>query len=107
MFNDTKTPYWQNQRRLQDYMQAVGDPVLYSLAYTVKMNVAYSRTGRFVYFSYGVAAYDNLKGNLYNITTSALLNNNSIVKELAKNYKEEMEFMLKFNQKLPFTKWIQ
>lgn len=87
-------------------MQAVGDPVLYSLAYTVKMNVGYSRTGRFIYFSYGVAAYDNRNGNTYNITTSALLNNNMIVKELSSKYKDDMEYMLKFNKKLPNTKWL-
>jgi len=80
MFNDTKTPYWQNRKRLREFMQVVEDPVLYSLAYTVKRNTAYNRSGRFVYFSYGVAIYDNAKGHIYNITNSALLNNNIILK---------------------------
>ncbi|TQR53015.1 hypothetical protein [Campylobacter troglodytis] len=106
MFKNTQTPYWQNQKRLQEYMQVVGDPVLYSLAYTVKKNIAYSRNGRFLYFNYGVAIYDNTKGHTYNITSSALLNNNTIVKELSKAHKGEMEYMLRYGKIPSNTKWL-
>ncbi|WP_052043272.1 hypothetical protein, partial [Campylobacter sp. MIT 97-5078] len=94
LFNDTKKPYWQNQKRLQDIIQAGGDPVLYSIGYTVKRNIGVSSLGKkFVYFTYGVGIYDNTKKTFYK-TNSINLSNNIVIKELRDNYKESMEYAL-------------
>ena len=84
---------WQSQKRLQEFNQALdGANYLYTgLAYSVRRHIGYSRNGRFVYFTYGVATYNRLNGQMRNVTSSAVLNGNLIIKELSKAYKEQME----------------
>ena len=73
----------------------VGDPVLYSLGYSVKRNIGVSSLGnKFVYFTYGTIIFDNRQGTFYRLNSSAILNNNMIIKEIANKYKESMEYTL-------------
>ncbi|HEC1577038.1 TPA: hypothetical protein R1X68_000953 [Campylobacter upsaliensis] len=54
------------------------------LGYTVKRNVSYSKNGSFVYFTYGVAMVD--KNGVHRV-----INNNLVIKELSRAYKEDFE----------------
>ena len=95
----TKTHKWQSRQRLLDYQQALqaldGSNYLYTgLAYSVTRHIGYSRTGKFVYFTYGVATYNRLNGKMRNINSSSVLNNNRIIKEISASHKEAMENVL-------------
>ncbi|EOD4833592.1 hypothetical protein ACJU1R_001002 [Campylobacter upsaliensis] len=59
------------------------------LGYTVKRNVSYSKNGSFVYFTYGVAMVD--KNGVHRVNMSSALNNNLVIKELSRAYKEDFE----------------
>ena len=61
------------------------------LSYTVKKNIGYSRYGKYVYFTYGVGAFDIRTQKFYRINSSAILNNNMVIKEIANKYKERFE----------------
>lgn len=94
-YPDLQQPFWQNQKRLQELQSIVGDPVLYSLGYSVKRNIGISSLGnKFVYFTYGTVIFDNSRGTFYRLNSSAILNNNIIIKEIANKYKEAMEYTL-------------
>nr|WP_232625418.1 hypothetical protein [Campylobacter coli] len=85
-----------NQQRLWETMSIVGDdPYRNFLGYTVKRNIGISNLGkRFVYFSYGVVAVNRFDGSIRNVTNSATLNNNVIINELKRNYKDRLESAL-------------
>ncbi|MFY4725537.1 bacteriocin [Campylobacter jejuni] len=84
-----------SQNKLQEYMQVAGDPVLNALGYTVKRQVKVSDLGQpYVLFTYGVIVYNYSSQTAYRINSSAVLNNNIIIKELAGKYKEQMESAL-------------
>ncbi|EAJ7389865.1 hypothetical protein A0Y70_05135 [Campylobacter upsaliensis] len=59
------------------------------LGYTVKRNVSYSKNGSFVYFTYGVAMVD--KNGVHRVNMNSALNNNLVIKELSRAYKEDFE----------------
>ncbi|ENH9466588.1 hypothetical protein ABW253_001584 [Campylobacter upsaliensis] len=59
------------------------------VGYTVKRNVSYSKNGSFVYFTYGVAMVD--KNGVHRVNMSSALNNNLVIKELSRAYKEDFE----------------
>ncbi|ELL0791468.1 bacteriocin [Campylobacter upsaliensis] len=78
--------------KLQEYMQVAGDPVLNALGYTVKRQIKTSNLGKpYVLFTYGVVVYNYSSNTVYRVNSSMVLNHNIIIKELAKNYKEQME----------------
>lgn len=78
--------------KLQEFMQVAGDPVLNALGYTVKRNIGISSLGnKFVYFTYGVIVYNFPSKTFYRVNSSAVLNNNLVIKELAQHYKETFE----------------
>ncbi|EQB9114538.1 hypothetical protein ACYYDG_001133 [Campylobacter upsaliensis] len=73
-------------------MQIAGDPVLNALGYTVKRQIKTSNLGKpYVLFTYGVVVYNYSSNTVYRVNSSMVLNHNIIIKELAKNYKEQME----------------
>ncbi len=92
----TKKHLWQSQKRLQEFTNALdGSNHLYTaLGFSVKRNVGFNRAGKFVYFSYGVVAVNRFDGSIRNVTNSATLNNNIIINELKRNYKDRLESAL-------------
>ncbi|MEB2803396.1 hypothetical protein [Campylobacter upsaliensis] len=59
------------------------------VGYTVKRNIGYSKNGSFVYFTYGVAMVD--KNGVHRVNMNSALNNNLVIKELSRAYKEDFE----------------
>ncbi|EAK4449591.1 hypothetical protein CYI58_08315 [Campylobacter upsaliensis] len=59
------------------------------VGYTVKRNIGYSKNGSFVYFTYGVAMVD--KSGVHRVNMNSALNNNLVIKELSRAYKEDFE----------------
>ncbi|EPE6710968.1 hypothetical protein [Campylobacter jejuni] len=59
------------------------------VGYTVKRNIGYSKNGSFVYFTYGVAMVD--KNGVHKVNMNSALNNNLVIKELSRAYKEDFE----------------
>ncbi|EOW8226400.1 hypothetical protein ACO0VH_000723 [Campylobacter upsaliensis] len=92
----TKKHLWQSQKRLQEFTNALdgSNPLYTALGFSVKRNVGFNRTGKFVYFSYGVVAVNRFDGSIRNVTNSATLNNNIIINELKRNYKDRLESAL-------------
>ncbi|EPU7273753.1 hypothetical protein ACVY46_000733 [Campylobacter upsaliensis] len=92
----TKKHLWQSQKRLQEFTNALdgSNPLYTALGFSVKRNVGFNRTGKFVYFSYGVVAVNRFDGSIRNVTNSATLNNNVIINELKRNYKDRLESAL-------------
>ncbi|MCR2062974.1 hypothetical protein [Campylobacter helveticus] len=92
----TKKHLWQSQKRLQEFTNALdgSNPLYTALGFSVKRNVGFNRAGKFVYFSYGVVAVNRFDGNIRNVTNSATLNNNIIINELKRNYKDRLESAL-------------
>ncbi|WP_273404926.1 bacteriocin [Campylobacter avium] len=74
-----------------EWLSAVGNDPYMLLSYTVKKNIGYARYGKYVYFTYGVGAFDIRTQKFYRINSSAILNNNMIIKEIANKYKERFE----------------
>ncbi|MEB2806840.1 hypothetical protein Q9Q60_02775 [Campylobacter upsaliensis] len=89
----TKKHLWQSQKRLQEFTNALdgSNPLYTALGFSVKRNVGFNRAGKFVYFSYGVVAVNRFDGSIRNVTNSATLNNNIIINELKRNYKDRLE----------------
>ncbi|EAH5546584.1 hypothetical protein D9776_05585 [Campylobacter upsaliensis] len=58
------------------------------VGYTVKRNIGYSKNGSFVYFTYGVAMVD--KNGVHRVNMNSALNNNLVIKELSRAYKEDL-----------------
>ncbi|EOH8686002.1 hypothetical protein ACMDVX_000629 [Campylobacter upsaliensis] len=92
----TKKHLWQSQKRLQEFTNALdgSNPLYTALGFSVKRNVGFNRTGKFVYFSYGVVAVNRFDGSIRNVTNSVTLNNNVIINELKRNYKDRLESAL-------------
>ncbi|WP_255298193.1 hypothetical protein [Campylobacter helveticus] len=92
----TKKHLWQSQKRLQEFTNALdgSNPLYTALGFSVKRNVGFNRAGKFVYFSYGVVAVNRFDGSIRNVTNSATLNNNAIINELERNYKDRLESAL-------------
>ena len=63
----------------------------YYLAYTVKREIKYSRYGRYPLFTYSAAAYDKNTDEFHKISSSFVLNNNTVVRQLRDNFKTTME----------------
>ncbi|MDL0109464.1 hypothetical protein NYG92_01615 [Campylobacter felis] len=92
----TKKHLWQSQKRLQEFTNALdgSNPLYTALGFSVKRNVGFNRAGKFVYFSYGAVAVNHFDGSIRNVTNSATLNNNIIINELKRNYKDRLESAL-------------
>lgn len=94
MFRDAKEQYWQSQRRLRELERIVEDVSTRFLAYTVKRNVARGRYNPYVYFTYGMGIFNGQTRQFHRLGSSAILNNNTMIKELSKAYKTDMESAL-------------
>ena len=62
--------------------------------YSVTRNIGFNKSGAYTYFTYKVITYDTNLRTYHNITSSQLLNNNAIIKELAQKYKSTFENIL-------------
>ena len=62
--------------------------------YSVTRNIGFNKSGTYTYFTYKVITYDTNLRTYHNITSSQLLNNNAIIKELARKYKSTFENIL-------------
>ena len=60
----------------------------------VLMEIDFNKSGAYTYFTYKVITYDTNLRTYHNITSSQLLNNNAIIKELAQKYKSTFESIL-------------
>lgn len=61
------------------------------LAHTVKREIKSSRYGRYPLFTYSAAAYNKQTGEYHKISSSFVLNNNAVVRQLRDNFKRQME----------------
>ena len=77
----------------EEYMQGLGVYNLpgYHLAYTVKREIKSGRYGRYPLFTYSAAAYNENTGEFHKISSSFVLNNNAVVRQLRDNFKRQME----------------
>ena len=64
------------------------------LGYSVTRNIGFNKSTAYTYFTYKVITYDTNLKTYHNITSSQLLNNNAIIKELAQKYKSTFESIL-------------
>ena len=64
------------------------------LGYSVTRNIGVSKGVTYTYFTYKVITYDTNLRTYHNITSSQLLNNNAIIKELTQKYKTTFENIL-------------
>ena len=64
------------------------------LGYSVTRNISVSKGATYTYFTYKVITYDTNLRTYHNITSSQLLNNNAIIKELTQKYKTTFENIL-------------
>ena len=73
----------------EEYKQGLGAYNLpgYYLAYTVKREIKSSRYGRY----YSAAAYNEKTGEYHKISSSFVLNNNAVVRQLRDSFKRRME----------------
>ena len=62
--------------------------------YSITRNIGFNKSGAYTYFTYKVITYDTNLRTYHNITSSQLLNNNAIIKELAQKYKSTFESIL-------------
>ena len=62
--------------------------------YSVTRNIGFNKSTAYTYFTYKVITYDTNLRTYHNITSSQLLNNNAIIKELAQKYKSTFESIL-------------
>jgi hypothetical protein len=63
----------------------------YYLAYTVKIEIKSSRYGRYPLFTYSAAAYNEKTKEYHKISSSFVLNNNAVVRQLRDAFKRRME----------------
>ena len=83
-----------SSNRFTSFLEVTGNHIDFFPMYYVKRNIGISHLGnRFIYFTYGVGVSD-ARGNIYKFSSSPLLNNNMIIKEMANKYKEQMESAL-------------
>ena len=80
---------WQN-----DYIGTRDLPFNQLLGYTVTKHIESYRGQSYAYFTYKVITFDRNLKTFHNITSSALLSSNLIIKELSANYKQRFEAKL-------------
>ncbi|MCI6298233.1 MAG: hypothetical protein MR582_01095 [Campylobacter sp.] len=80
---------WQN-----DYIGTRDLPFNQLLGYTVTKHIESYRGQSYAYFTYKVITFDRNLKTFHNITSSALLSSNLIIKELSTNYKQRFEAKL-------------
>ena len=97
------TPFGQEYRKALAHIYDVNDfngrgiaetlllPMNNILGYTVKNNISSNRGQTYNYFTYRVVLYDTNLNTVHDITSSSLLSNNLIIKELAQDYKKSFE----------------
>ena len=88
ILQNNDSPYIKNE-----YKQGLGAYNLpgYHLAYTVKREIKSSRYGRYPPFTYSAAAYNEKTKEYHKISSSFVLNNNAVVRQLRDNFKRRME----------------
>lgn len=87
-----------SQRRMAEFLNVTsGDYFDFRPAYIVTRNIGFSKTGKFVYFTYRTGVVDITRGQTYKFdatTSSSYVNRNMIIKEIANKYKGSMESQL-------------
>lgn len=95
---DTQTCGNPSQRRMAEFLNVTnGDYFDFRPAYIVTRNIGFSKTGKFVYFTYRTGVVDVTRGQTYKFdatTSSSHVNRNMIIKEIANKYKSSMESQL-------------
>ncbi len=88
ILQNNDSPYIKNE-----YKQGLGAYNLpgYHLAYTVKREIKSSRYGRYPLFTYSAAAYNEKTREYHKISSSFVLNNNAVVRQLRDAFKRRME----------------
>ena len=88
ILQNNDSPYIKNE-----YKQGLGAYNLpgYHLAYTVKREIKSSRYGRYPLFTYSAAAYNEKTKEYHKISSSFVLNNNAVVRQLRDAFKSRME----------------
>ena len=88
ILQNNDSPYITNE-----YKQGLGAYNLpgYHLAYTVKREIKSSRYGRYPLFTYSAAAYNEKTKEYHKISSSFVLNNNAVVRQLRDAFKRRME----------------
>ena len=91
ILQNNDSPYIKNE-----YKQGLGAYNLpgYHLAYTVKREIKSSRYGRYPLFTYSAAAYNEKTKEYHKISSSFVLNNNAVVRQLRDAFKRRMESYL-------------
>ena len=79
---------------LETATNSLSAPFRQFLGYSVTRNIGFNKSGAYTYFTYKVITYDTNLRTYHNITSSQLLNNNAIIKELAQKYKSTFENIL-------------
>lgn len=79
---------------LEAATNSLSAPFRQLLGYSVTRNIGFNKSGAYTYFTYKVITYDTNLKTYHNITSSQLLNNNAIIKELAQKYKSTFESIL-------------
>ncbi|MCI6299206.1 MAG: hypothetical protein MR582_06155 [Campylobacter sp.] len=79
---------------LEAATNSLSAPFRQLLGYSVTRNIGFNKSGAYTYFTYKVITYDTNLRTYHNITSSQLLNNNAIIKELAQKYKSTFESIL-------------
>ncbi|EOC6569242.1 hypothetical protein L8U37_06225 [Campylobacter sp. RKI_CA19_01122] len=74
-------------------MQAsANSPAEYRPVYKVKRQIKYSNLGQpYVLFTYGVGVYNVKNGQIYQYNSSPMLNNNTIMREIAYKYQNSIQ----------------
>lgn len=84
-----------SSNRLTAFLQVTQGAINLLPVYSVKRQIKVSNLGKpYVLFTYGVGAYDPNTYQMYQFNSSAMLNNNMIIKEMANKYKGQMESAL-------------
>ena len=73
---------------------SLASPFRQLLGYSVTRNIGVNKGATYTYFTYKVITYDTNLRTYHNITSSQLLNNNAIIKELTQKYKTTFENIL-------------
>ena len=79
---------------LEAATNSLAAPFRQLLGYSVTRNIGVSKGATYTYFTYKVITYDTNLRTYHNITSSQLLNNNAIIKELTQKYKTTFENIL-------------
>ena len=73
---------------------SLSTPFVLLLGYSVTRNIGFNKNGAYTYSTDRAINYDTNLRTYHNITSSQLLNNNAIIKELARKYKSTFENIL-------------